>query len=99
MSVALDTPRDRSRPAQSTRRSSALRRSGDWARRAPLLPALIFTIVLTQLPFLVTLVISFMNWNAYYPDERSFAGIDNYKRVITDVNMRHSVVVTILLTA
>jgi sorbitol/mannitol transport system permease protein len=78
--------------------SAALRRSGDWARRAPLLPALIFTIILTQLPFLVTLVISFMNWNAYYPDERGFAGLDNYKRVFTDANMRHSVVVTIILT-
>ena len=79
--------------------SSALRRSGDWARRAPLLPALIFTIILTQLPFVATLVISFMNWNAYYPDERGFAGFDNFRRVFTDINMRQSVVTTILLTA
>jgi polyol transport system permease protein len=78
--------------------STALRRSGNWARRAPLLPALIFTIVLTQLPFVATLVISFMNWNAYYPDERGFAGIDNFRRVFTDINMRQSVVTTILLT-
>ena len=81
-------------PAQSK-----LRRTGDWARRAPLLPALIFTIVLTQLPFLATLVISFMNWNAYYPDERGFAGLDNFRRVFTDVNMRQSVLTTIVLTA
>jgi sorbitol/mannitol transport system permease protein len=79
--------------------SSALRRSGNWARRAPLLPALIFTIILTQLPFVATLVISFMNWNAYYPDERGFAGFDNFRRVFTDINMRQSVVTTILLTA
>jgi sorbitol/mannitol transport system permease protein len=75
-----------------------LRRSSDWARRAPLLPALVFTIIATQLPFVVTLVVSFMNWNAYYPDERGFAGIDNYRRVFTDVNMRSSVVTTIVLT-
>ena len=37
-----------------------------WGRRAPLLPALIFMIIVTQLPFVVTLVISFMNWNALY---------------------------------
>jgi sorbitol/mannitol transport system permease protein len=79
--------------------TSALRRSGNWARRAPLLPALIFTILLTQLPFVATLVISFMNWNAYYPDERGFAGFDNFRRVFTDINMRQSVVTTILLTA
>jgi sorbitol/mannitol transport system permease protein len=95
MSVDVETPEARTaepkRPPQ--------KRSSDWARRAPLLPALIFTIILTQLPFVATLVISFMNWNAYYPDERGFAGLDNYRRVFTDVNMRQSVVTTIILTA
>ncbi|GAA4721287.1 sugar ABC transporter permease [Pedococcus ginsenosidimutans] len=78
--------------------SRALKRSGDWARRAPLLPALIFVILMTQLPFVATLVISFMNWNAYYPDERGFAGFDNFARVFTDTNTRQAVVVTIVLT-
>jgi sorbitol/mannitol transport system permease protein len=77
---------------------TALKRSGDWARRAPLLPALIFVIVMTQLPFVATLVISFMNWNAYYPDERGFTGFDNFARVFTDTNTRSAVLVTILLT-
>ena len=77
---------------------TALKRSGDWARRAPLLPALIFTILMTQLPFVATIVISFMNWNAYYPDERGFAGVDNFARVFTDTNTRKAVWVTILLT-
>src|SRR4051812_24961225 len=99
MSVALDTTRGRSGPAQSTRRAGALRRSGDWARRAPLLPALIFLIVVTQLPFVVTLVISFMDWNAYYPQERGFAGLANFRRVFTDVNMRNAVITTVILTA
>jgi sorbitol/mannitol transport system permease protein len=80
------------------RSAGALRRSSDWARRAPLLPALIFTIVITQLPFVATLVISFMNWNAYYPDEIGFAGIDNYVSVLTDENIRHSIIVTIEMT-
>ena len=39
-----------------------------------------------------------MNWNAYYPDERGFAGLDNYVRVFTDANTRSAVVVTIMLT-
>jgi len=78
--------------------STAVRRSADWARRAPLLPALIFTIVVTQLPFVFTLIISFMNWNAYYPQDRGFAGFDNYVRVLTDVNTRDAIVVTITLT-
>jgi sorbitol/mannitol transport system permease protein len=96
MSVAVDSRKEAGlaepgRPPET--------RSSNWRRRAPLLPALIFTIVLTQLPFIATLVISFMNWNAYYPDERGFAGLDNFRRVFTDENMRQSVVTTIVLTA
>jgi sorbitol/mannitol transport system permease protein len=83
---------------RSAEEKAALRRAGDWARRAPLLPALIFLIIVTQLPFVITLVISFMNWNAYYPDERGFTGFDNYRRVLTDVNTRDSIITTIQLT-
>jgi sorbitol/mannitol transport system permease protein len=99
MSVTLERSRGTERGTGQAGPSGALRRSADWARRAPLLPALIFTIVVTQLPFLATLVISFMNWNAYYPDERGFAGVSNYARVLTDVNMRDSIVTTVILTA
>jgi sorbitol/mannitol transport system permease protein len=95
MSVAVETEAPEGRSQQPT---TTLRRSGDWARRAPLLPALIFMIIVTQLPFVATLVISFMDWNAYYPDERGFAGVDNFRRVFTDVNMRDAVWTTILLT-
>src|SRR5687768_16244536 len=99
MSMAVDTGvSSRRETRRSTRPGGALRQTGDWARRAPLLPALVFLIVVTQLPFIATLVISFMDWNAYYPDERGFAGIDNYRRVLTDVNMRDAIVTTIQLT-
>jgi sorbitol/mannitol transport system permease protein len=93
--TAAKTGADTTRPPAP---SKALQRSGDWARRAPLLPALIFTILMTQLPFVATIVISFMNWNAYYPEERGFAGVDNFARVFTDTNTRKAVWVTILLT-
>ena len=64
--------------------------------RAPLLPALIFTIVVTQLPFVVTLVISFMNWNAYYPDDRGFAGLDQLQAgADRRHDMRNAIFVTI----
>jgi sorbitol/mannitol transport system permease protein len=77
---------------------SAKERAANWARRAPLMPALVFMIIVTQLPFVVTLLVSFMNWNAYYPAERGFAGIDNYRRVLTNVNTRDAIWVTIELT-
>lgn len=69
-----------------------------WATRAPLLPALIFMIVVTQLPFVATLVISFFDWNSLYPDARSFAGFANYQEVLTDPALRKSVWTTVLLT-
>jgi sorbitol/mannitol transport system permease protein len=97
MSTILERSREDVQ-APPEQQSSALRRSADWARRAPLLPALIFTIVITQLPFVVTLVVSFMDWNAYYPDERGFAGLSNYASVLTDVNMREAILTTVVLT-
>ncbi|WP_445523975.1 carbohydrate ABC transporter permease [Streptomyces cyslabdanicus] len=69
-----------------------------WATRAPLLPALVFMIVVTQLPFVATLVISFLDWNALYPDRRRFAGFANYGKVLSDPELRSSVWTTILLT-
>jgi sorbitol/mannitol transport system permease protein len=105
MSTTLETSRGRGQqpptppPAPpSPSPGGALRRSADWARRAPLLPALIFTIIVTQLPFVVTLIVSFMDWNAYYPDERGFAGFGNYASVLTDVNMRQAILTTVILT-
>jgi sorbitol/mannitol transport system permease protein len=71
----------------------------DWATRAPLLPALIFMIIVTQLPFVATLIISFMNWNALYPNDRGFAGIDNFKTAFTDADLRSSIFTTIEFTA
>lgn len=70
-----------------------------WVRRAPLLPALVFMIIVTQLPFVATLVMSFMNWSAQ-PDAagKSFAGIDNYKEVFTNDQYRSAVVTSIQMT-
>ncbi len=99
MSATADATATRKDTPPNAHRGSIKNRSGQWARRAPLLPALVFMIVVTQVPFIVTLIISFTDWNAYYPEERRFAGIDNFRRVITDVNTRQAIVTTILLTA
>ncbi|MGR7026311.1 carbohydrate ABC transporter permease [Geodermatophilus sp. URMC 62] len=100
MSTTIERGRDDvgTRPPPPPPSGGALRRTSDWARRAPLLPALLFTIVVTQLPFVVTLIVSFMDWNAYYPDERGFTGFSNYASVLTDVNMRQAILTTVILT-
>ncbi|GAB4077885.1 MAG TPA: sugar ABC transporter permease [Tetrasphaera australiensis] len=65
----------------------------------PLLPAMVLVFLVTQLPFLFTIGASFMNWNAYYPDERRFNGGANFKTVLTDPAARKAIWVTVLLTA
>jgi sorbitol/mannitol transport system permease protein len=69
-----------------------------WSRRFPLLPALVFIIILTQIPFIATLIISFMNWQANYPNEIFFGTLNNYVTVFTDPALRSSVFFTIVLT-
>jgi sorbitol/mannitol transport system permease protein len=69
-----------------------------WVRRFPLLPALVFTIILTQIPFVATIIISFMNWEAQNPTEIAFGTLDNYVQVFTDPALRSSVFFTIVLT-
>jgi len=80
-------------PAQVARTKREARR-----RRLPLLPALVFVIIATQLPFLVTIVVSFMDWNALRPDDRGFAGFDNFVQVFTNDSVRGAVVTTVVLT-
>jgi polyol transport system permease protein len=86
-----------SAPRRTGTRAGARRRA--WATRAPLLPALVFLIAVTQLPFVATVVISLFDWNSLAPGERSFSGFSNYGSVFTDADLRESVFTTILLTA
>jgi sorbitol/mannitol transport system permease protein len=62
------------------------------------MPALIFTIIVTQVPFVATLVISSLNWNILRPGERDFAGLHNYAIVFTDSRLRTAVTNTVVLT-
>ncbi|MFD5395145.1 carbohydrate ABC transporter permease [Streptomyces sp. NPDC127097] len=91
------------RPSEKTGRPPARRvkPAGNrrWRRRFPLLPALIFTIIVTQLPFVATLVISTFQWNILQPGDRHFTGLSNYTVVFTDERLRSAVVNTVVLTA
>ncbi|MDO0915873.1 sugar ABC transporter permease [Streptomyces sp. DT2A-34] len=96
MTVTTPPTRAAASPRPAARRPNRMRA---WATRAPLLPALIFMVVVTQLPFVATLVISFFDWNALYPDDRHFAGFANYSEVLSTPDLRKSVWTTVLLTA
>jgi len=82
------------RPAPAGPRNAAA-----WARRAPLMPALIFMFIITQLPFVATLVISFVQWNALRPDlGKRYTGLSNYRAVLSDPDFRTSILFTVILT-
>ena len=51
--------------------------------RLLVLPALIFAILVTQAPFLLTILYSFQRWNLNRPDQRGFVGFDNYVFLLT----------------
>jgi sorbitol/mannitol transport system permease protein len=47
-------------------------------------PALVVAILITQIPFIATIYYSFQDWNLARPEERSFAGLENYIAVVTN---------------
>lgn len=48
-------------------------------------PSAIFLIIMTQVPFLITIYYSFQNWNLMRPDKGiSFVGLSNFKKVLTE---------------
>ncbi|RDH74997.1 sugar ABC transporter permease [Mycolicibacterium moriokaense] len=81
-------------------------RAEAWRRRGPLLPALIFMIIVTQVPFLFTLYYSTLSWNLVRPGSRHFVGLNNYIAVAKDsqfwsvaLNTVILIVVVVLISA
>jgi sorbitol/mannitol transport system permease protein len=70
-----------------------------WQLRLPLLPALIYTIVVTQIPFLVTLWYSFQSYFWNTPAPAHFNGVANYKAVFTNPAFRGALVRSVVMTA
>ena len=76
-----------------------IQRKKAWTSRGLLMPALIFLILLTQIPFIVTIGFSLMQWNLLYPAERGFTGLDNYRIALTSGDLWPSIVATVSITA
>ena len=70
-----------------------------WARRAPLLPALIYMIIVTQIPFVVTLWYSFRGWNTLTPGSNHWVGLHEYSLVFSDPTFRAAIINTVVITA
>jgi sorbitol/mannitol transport system permease protein len=96
MTTMVARPDERTQPPVRPAKGGTKER---WVRRAPLLPALIFAIVITQIPFLYTLYLSTLSWNALRPGKHEWVGLSNYGTVLTDSRLRAALVNTVWLTA
>jgi sorbitol/mannitol transport system permease protein len=95
LTVVTNAPRTVARSQTSDRR-----RVRAWLQRAPLLPAVVFTVVVTQIPFLLTLWYSFQDYNLNYPARpKNFPTIANYKAVFADPTFRTAALNTLMFTA
>ena len=76
--------------------------SSPWRRRLPLLPALVFSIAITQLPFLVSIYYSFTNLKdktqSLIPVPTKFVGIDNYRQIFSDSFFRQAMWTSVKMT-
>jgi sorbitol/mannitol transport system permease protein len=72
--------------------------SRPWRRRLPLLPALLFTIVVTQVPFVLNIYYSLTDWTVNPPSPREFVGVANYRELAGDEFFREAAVTSIVMT-
>lgn len=99
MSTAVSEPADKTE-ANAARAAEVkrLERIDGWKRRLPILPALLFTIFVTQIPFVFTLFYSLTEWRLDTPDPREFIGFDNYADLPDDVFFRDAAWVSVQMT-
>ena len=93
LAPAQQLPADRGSPRDppAAYRGRQRRRptAGHGLRRLPLLPALIYMIVVTQAPFVVTLWYSFRGWNTLTPGSNKFVGFKEYSHGLRRPDLPH----------
>lgn len=96
----MTTTESRSAQADSEEfvpRPRTISKAEGWRRRGPLLPAMVFAIVVTQIPFLFTLYYSTQSWNLVRPGSREFNWLNNYVDVFRDSQFREVALNTVIM--
>ncbi|MET4047027.1 sugar ABC transporter permease [Rhodococcus sp. 1163] len=78
-------------------RPRVISKAEGWRRRGPLLPAMVFAIIVTQVPFLFTLYYSTQSWNLVRPGSQEFNGLNNYVDVFRDSQFRQVALNTVIM--
>ncbi len=69
-----------------------------WRLRLPLLPALVFTVLLTQIPFVMSIYYSLTDWKVVPPTPREFIGVENYGKLFDNEFFRSAAWTSVQLT-
>ncbi|MEX3955625.1 carbohydrate ABC transporter permease [Trinickia sp. EG282A] len=69
-----------------------------WLRRAPLLPAVIVVVAVTQAPFFITAFYSLFRWNLVSTSAKRFVGLNNYIDAVSDPVFLKAIVNTAFMT-
>ena len=76
--------------------------SSAWRQRLPLLPALLYVVVVTQLPFLVSIYYSLTDLKdktqSLIPEPTKFVGLENYRRIFSDPFFRQAMWTSVKMT-
>jgi sorbitol/mannitol transport system permease protein len=76
--------------------------SSPWRRRLPLLPALIFTVAVTQLPFVVSIYYSLTDLKdktqSLIPQPTRFVGFENYRTLLSNSFFRDAMWTSVKMT-
>ena len=72
--------------------------SESWRRRLPLLPALLVMVVLTQVPFVMSVYYSLTDWRVVPPEPRNWVGLQNYSKLFDNEFFKDATVTSIQLT-
>jgi sorbitol/mannitol transport system permease protein len=99
VTVTEDRARERAVALRERAARAAVERRNRWGRRSLILPAMLYTIVVTQIPFVITIWYSLQSWNLLRPGSREFVGLANYGKVFSDAGFRNAVVNTVVFTA
>lgn len=73
-------------------------RADGWSRRLPLMPAFLFVVICTQIPFLLTIWYSLRSRNLLRPEGEQFVGLRNYLDLFIDSTFRTAALNSILIT-
>ena len=84
--------------AKRTVKETPAEKRGLRLSRALLWPALVVSLVLTQIPFLVTTYYSLQSWNLLRPADQEFVWFANYVTVFTGGDFIPSLISTVVIT-